>query len=52
MTVLPDPEHRQLVRSAPTCYPNERGACLIESEIVIVDDDGTEEPFDPSSSFE
>lgn len=25
---------------------------LIESEIVIVDEDGTEEPFDASSWFE
>lgn len=26
-------------------------ASSIESEIVVVDDDGTEEPFDPSSWF-
>jgi hypothetical protein len=25
---------------------------LIESEIVIIDDDGTGEPFDPASWFE
>jgi hypothetical protein len=27
------------------------GKGTIESEIVIIDDDGTEEPFDPSSWF-
>ncbi|MCH0558290.1 hypothetical protein [Streptomyces sp. MUM 16J] len=33
-------------------YGGERPPSLIESEIVIVDDDGTEEPFDPASWFE
>jgi hypothetical protein len=39
------------------CTP-ENGACgrarvnVIDSEIVIVNDDGTEEPFSPSSRFE
>jgi hypothetical protein len=31
---------------------NDRAASLIESEIVIVDEDGTEEPFDASTWFE
>ncbi|MER7926985.1 hypothetical protein ABTY96_28155 [Streptomyces sp. NPDC096057] len=34
--------------------PRSAGAsatCVIESEIVIIDDDGTEELFDPASWF-
>lgn len=41
MTPLPAPE--------PS---NDRAASLIESEIVIVDEDGTEEPFDAAAWFE
>ncbi|GGV44384.1 hypothetical protein GCM10010245_69400 [Streptomyces spectabilis] len=33
------------------CSPGGAHKHEIESEIVIVDDDGTEEPFDPSSWF-
>jgi hypothetical protein len=35
----------------PHCS-DERRMSLIESEIVIVDDDGNETPFDPASWFE
>ncbi|MDX2676784.1 hypothetical protein [Streptomyces soliscabiei] len=41
-------------RSSPLPVPadGESGTpTMIESEIVIVDDDGTEEPFDPTSWF-
>jgi hypothetical protein len=42
MTPLPVPK-----------VPNDdRAASLIESEIVIVDEDGTEEPFDATAWFE
>jgi hypothetical protein len=33
------------------CCDTGREGALIESEIVMVDDDGTEEPFDPASWF-
>jgi hypothetical protein len=36
----------------PTRNQAARKKGLIECEIVIVDDDGNEEPFDPSSWFE
>lgn len=52
ITALPDPEPRQPLRSALPRHSDERGVSLIESEIVIVDDDGTETPFDPASWFE
>ncbi|WP_260217738.1 hypothetical protein [Streptomyces gossypii] len=41
ITPLPEPEPR-----------DDGTASLIESEIVIVDEDGTEEPFDATLWFE
>ncbi|MGQ4383391.1 hypothetical protein [Streptomyces sp. SAS_270] len=41
ITPLPDPDSR-----------DDGAIGLIESEIVIVDEDGTEEPFDAASWFE
>ncbi|MFJ9668136.1 hypothetical protein ACIRPP_26555 [Streptomyces sp. NPDC101219] len=36
----------------PQSSNDDRVAKLIESEIVIVDEDGTEEPFDATAWFE
>lgn len=52
ISVLPVREPRQPGAPSLSRYGRERPASLIESEIVIVDDDGTEEPFDPASWFE
>lgn len=43
------PQQPQLVPLLPAS--DERRTPEIQSEIVIIDDDGTEEPFDPSSWF-
>lgn len=52
MSVLP---LRELTEPAASLLPQsgtKEPSSLIESEIVIVDADGTEEPFDPASWFE
>ncbi|MFE7892012.1 hypothetical protein [Streptomyces sp. NPDC057412] len=49
------PVERELQQSRRSLLPstaNGRTKNLIESEIVIIDDDGAEEPFDPTSWFE
>ncbi|MEU4350488.1 hypothetical protein [Streptomyces sp. NPDC023838] len=51
MTAPPErafPQHRSARRLGTV---DDRAANLIESEIVIVDDDGMEEPFDPDEWF-
>jgi hypothetical protein len=48
----PEREPRQPRRSSLPRTTDDRTVSLIESEIVIVDDDGTEEPFDAASWFE
>jgi hypothetical protein len=44
-------EHRPPRHSSLARTEDGRPMTLIESEIVIVDDDGAEEPFDPASWF-
>ncbi|MES4892026.1 hypothetical protein [Streptomyces sp. NPDC096012] len=51
MTAPTEREHRKSRRSSLPRADDETAGSLIESEIVIVDDDGTEEPFDPASWF-
>ncbi|MFE8949045.1 hypothetical protein [Streptomyces sp. NPDC007856] len=49
------PTERERRKARPVSLPradDETAVSLIESEIVIVDDDGTEEPFDPASWFD
>ncbi|MFD7056034.1 hypothetical protein ACFWBS_44205 [Streptomyces mirabilis] len=48
----PEREPRQPRRSSLPQAADSRTMSLIETEIVIIDDDGTEEPFDPASWFE
>lgn len=48
-TVLPK---RGTQHVSPLPSPGNGTAAMIESEIVIVDEDGTEEPFDPASWFQ
>jgi hypothetical protein len=49
ITAPPRPGPLRLGRTALPQLGDEEGRTRIESEIVIVDDDGTEEPFDPAS---
>ncbi|MFI9646143.1 hypothetical protein ACIHAA_07585 [Streptomyces sp. NPDC052040] len=51
MTVTPDPEPLS-APPTPLVVVSFRPMSLIESEIVIVGDDGAEEPFDPVAWFE
>ncbi len=49
------PGNREVGSTTPLPEPeraNDRAASLIESEIVIVDEDGTEEPFDATKWFQ
>jgi hypothetical protein len=52
IAALPEREPRQPLRSLSPRPDDDRARILIESEIVMVDADGTEEPFDPVSWFE
>ncbi|MBT2676255.1 hypothetical protein J7E95_36810 [Streptomyces sp. ISL-14] len=51
ITALPEREPQQSGRFLLPRFGDDRAPSLIESEIVIVDDDGTEEPFDPAAWF-
>ncbi|MET9010364.1 hypothetical protein ABZX74_05415 [Streptomyces olivaceoviridis] len=48
---LPEHDSQQRERAPLLQHSEDSPAPLIQSEIVIVDDDGTEEPFDPASWF-
>ncbi|MEU5094620.1 hypothetical protein [Streptomyces sp. NPDC020996] len=52
MTAPTERENQKSRRSSLPRAGGEMAVDLIESEIVIVDDDGTEEPFDPASWFD
>jgi hypothetical protein len=51
IAALPEREPQQSGRQLPSRCGDDRAPSLIESEIVIVDDDGREEPFDPAAWF-
>lgn len=51
IAALPEREPRKPLPPSSPGPGDDRARTLIESEIVMVDDDGTEEPFDPASWF-
>lgn len=51
ITALPERDSQQRERASLRQHSDDSRMPLIQSEIVIVDDDGTEEPFDPASWF-
>ncbi|MFG2356196.1 hypothetical protein [Streptomyces sp. NPDC048521] len=51
ITALPEHDPQQHGRAPLLQRSDDSRVPLIQSEIVIVDDDGTEEPFDPASWF-
>ncbi len=52
MTPLPQGPRQPSAQASPLRPCDSKAAALIESEIVIVDDDGSEATFDPASWFE
>ncbi|MFJ5529017.1 hypothetical protein [Streptomyces sp. NPDC093261] len=52
MTAPTEREHRKSRRSSLPRTDDETAVSVIESEILLVADEGTEEPFDPASWFD
>ncbi|MET9449134.1 hypothetical protein [Streptomyces cinerochromogenes] len=51
IAALPEHDSQQRERAPLLQRSDDSPVPLIQSEIVIVDDDGTEKPFDPASWF-